>query len=580
MKMRPVVCCCAVLALALVTGCGDDSPGVGSEGGPCYADGTCDGDLVCLSSVCVNASECSPGAAQPCQCAGGRTGVSTCDASGAWGPCDCGAVCGDGVVDVGEECDDGQGNSDTEPDACRTDCRLAYCGDGVLDTGEGCDDGNTQGGDGCAGDCVQEVCGDGIIEGDEVCDGVASAGLTCIDFGFDGGTLGCASDCGPILAGCHTCGNGTCEASENPTSCAIDCAPTEKVDVLFVIDNSSSMAPKQQAIASQITSFISALRSATHGLPDVHIGVTSTDLGSGQFAYTYCDDPPTGDEGHLLTSGCANPSGAPYVVDVAPTGCTIQRDGSGQCTSSDCTQSNCSEGTLQTDASGCPRCRNYSGEALEDVFACIASLGVMGCGFEQPMEAMRKALDSSNTFNSGFLRDDAILGVFFLTDEDDCSASTDQLFDNTQTEIDSPLGPPSSFRCFEFGVTCDVNARTAMGVRHNCRPRDDPGALLYPISDYVTFLSGLRDPGRIVLAAAAGPVEDHSATVGMNSFQQPELEYSCTTASDGAVPGIRLLALVEQFVDPMDIGWAFSPICSLDYSGALSSFALEIRSRM
>jgi hypothetical protein len=51
------------------------------------------------------------------------------------------AVCGDGYVDREEECDDGQGNSDTEPDACRSDCTLARCGDGVVDTGELCDDG-------------------------------------------------------------------------------------------------------------------------------------------------------------------------------------------------------------------------------------------------------------------------------------------------------------------------------------------------------------------------------------------------------------------------------------------------------
>jgi hypothetical protein len=51
--------------------------------------------------------------------------------------------CGDGVLDsgTGEQCDDGPDNSDTEPDACRTDCTLAHCGDAVVDTGETCDDG-------------------------------------------------------------------------------------------------------------------------------------------------------------------------------------------------------------------------------------------------------------------------------------------------------------------------------------------------------------------------------------------------------------------------------------------------------
>jgi hypothetical protein len=42
--------------------------------------------------------------------------------------------CGNGVVEGDEECDDGDANSDTEPDACRTDCSEHRCGDGVVDT--------------------------------------------------------------------------------------------------------------------------------------------------------------------------------------------------------------------------------------------------------------------------------------------------------------------------------------------------------------------------------------------------------------------------------------------------------------
>ena len=56
-----------------------------------------------------------------------------------------GGVCGDGVVDPEEQCDQGSANSDTAPDACRTDCREAYCGDAVVDTAETCDDGNASG---------------------------------------------------------------------------------------------------------------------------------------------------------------------------------------------------------------------------------------------------------------------------------------------------------------------------------------------------------------------------------------------------------------------------------------------------
>lgn len=41
--------------------------------------------------------------------------------------------CGNSVIDPGEQCDDGPGNSDTTPDACRTNCVLPGCNDGVPD---------------------------------------------------------------------------------------------------------------------------------------------------------------------------------------------------------------------------------------------------------------------------------------------------------------------------------------------------------------------------------------------------------------------------------------------------------------
>ncbi|MFT5681422.1 MAG: cysteine-rich repeat protein [Myxococcota bacterium] len=71
------------------------------------------------------------------------------------------AACGNGVVESDEPCDDGAANSDTDPDACRSTCRLASCADGVTDSDEACDDGNTWGGDGCDPTCLVE---DGPLE--------------------------------------------------------------------------------------------------------------------------------------------------------------------------------------------------------------------------------------------------------------------------------------------------------------------------------------------------------------------------------------------------------------------------------
>jgi hypothetical protein len=60
---------------------------------------------------------------------------------------------GDGRGGGVEQCDDGVANSDTTPDACRTDCTAPSCGDLVTDTGDPCDDGNSVDTDTCTTRC-------------------------------------------------------------------------------------------------------------------------------------------------------------------------------------------------------------------------------------------------------------------------------------------------------------------------------------------------------------------------------------------------------------------------------------------
>ena len=108
------------------------------------------------------------------------------------------SLCGDGEVDVGELCDNGTSNSDTQPNACRTDCRSAYCGDSVVDTGEECDDGgsNRNEPNSCRPDCTLPVCGDGIHDG-------GSHGFTVFNEECDDGNAnnldGCKTDCSTCL---------------------------------------------------------------------------------------------------------------------------------------------------------------------------------------------------------------------------------------------------------------------------------------------------------------------------------------------------------------------------------------------
>jgi len=107
-----------VVGVALVGGCGGDSIiTAGSEGGPCYPNGTCDEGLVCLSDLCVD-----PGTAD----AGAPDGVAQLDATpslDATAPAD-GAATQDGAVgDGGAE--DG-GTSDAGPDG-GLPCTTGWC---------------------------------------------------------------------------------------------------------------------------------------------------------------------------------------------------------------------------------------------------------------------------------------------------------------------------------------------------------------------------------------------------------------------------------------------------------------------
>jgi hypothetical protein len=99
---------------------------------------------------------------------GYATGALTCEPSCLFNfdGCVANPICGNGVVEFNEECDNGAQNSNTEPDACRTNCKRAYCGDGVIDIFEDC----------------------------ELPNKFPDYAKNCKDLGYDGGTLKCDAE--------------------------------------------------------------------------------------------------------------------------------------------------------------------------------------------------------------------------------------------------------------------------------------------------------------------------------------------------------------------------------------------------
>jgi hypothetical protein len=313
--------------------------------------------------------------------------------------------------------------------------------------------------------------------------------------------------------------------------------PTRKLDILFVIDDSGSMQQEQAALATHFPEFMQVLKSIEGGLPDVHIGVISSDMGTGGYPFADCHGLD-GDGGALQN--------APFIGDPA---CPVPRD-------------KYISDTLSAD--GTTRVKNYDG-TLEDTFACISRLGTLGCGFEQHLESMRRALDPANDTNTGFLREDAYLAVVFIADEDDCSAADTGLFDPDN----GALGPPTSFRCTEFGVTCDEGdlIRTA-GAYTNCRPRVSSPNMRDP-QEYVDFLKSLKcDQSRIIVSGIIGDVSP--VTVALDTSGRPNLQPSCENATTGmASPGIRLRYVLDQFPNRSTV----TSICNADLSPALVQLA-------
>src|SRR3954464_8786991 len=53
-----------------------------------------------------------------------------------------------------------------------------------------------------------------------------------------------------------------------------------KIDILFVIDDSPSMLDKQTNLKANFPNFVNVLNTIQGGLPDVHLGVVTSDLGT------------------------------------------------------------------------------------------------------------------------------------------------------------------------------------------------------------------------------------------------------------------------------------------------------------
>jgi hypothetical protein len=181
---------------------------------------------------------------------------------------------------------------------------------------------------------------------------------------------------------------------------------------------------------------------------------------------------------------------------------------------------------------------------------------------------MRAAL-SSNPANAGFERPDAVLAVYFITDEDDCSARDVNLFSTNTAQF----GALNSFRCPKFGVVCDDGAASPaewdnLGPKSSCHPA--PPDPLDDVMGAHQFLVDHKPPGQLVAGALIAPAEPVS--VEMRAPQGLALAPACTFQGPvgqlKADPAVRLHA----FLDAFENRGVSSSICTGDAGPALAGF--------
>lgn len=185
-----------------------------------------------------------------------------------------------------------------------------------------------------------------------------------------------------------------------------------KVDFVFVVDDSGSMAQEQANLAASFPGFIAAIE-ATLDTDDYHVMVVDSD-----------DNPWSGciDE---ICAGCDPPSGCSCGDGNEFTNCEEILGSTG--TPCDDTlgagvvapRGN-SSSAMDCMIAGGGRFIAQGQPDLSDTFACIATVGTSGDSDERPMGALGAALSpgllGAGECNEGFLRADAILVVAIVTD--------------------------------------------------------------------------------------------------------------------------------------------------------------------
>jgi len=210
-----------------------------------------------------------------------------------------------------------------------------------------------------------------------------------------------------------------CACDTVPNSAITDCSQKSvlpgaaKTDILFVIDDSGSMARAQANLAANFQAFVDRLV-ASPVKNDFQIGVTTTSVHTYDPGAAPPDQYPNTFWSPVTGGSCPTPPYPPASGTTFPQGLVVSVTSLG---------GNPGPTYRAQSTSAPPRILAASSNTLANDFVTNAYVGVCGSGKEQGLEAARLALEAAGPGggNDGLLRPGAVLAVIIVSDDDDCS---------------------------------------------------------------------------------------------------------------------------------------------------------------
>lgn len=303
-------------------------------------------------------------------------------------------------------------------------------------------------------------------------------------------------------------------------------------DILFVVDDSGSMAAEQAALATAFQAFIDQL-AASPIQNDFQVGITTTSVD-----WPRCTPDGSGRcvPSQVVTSYA---SGAPY-----PAGALVS-------------------------AAGRPRILRAGSPTLVQDFVASVAVGTGGSPKEQGLRALRLALSDriADGKNAGFLRPGARLAVILVSDEDDCSE----------------MGAPAVLYDTSRGDSCHADAERAL-----LPPVSDFAAFL------AGPVGGEIRPTLVAALIGVDPVTKRPAQPSCNSLGFPGYRYrafldgvpASTLADDVCNPDFgpafaaiaaRLDPGQEMPLDGVPADWRLLQVSVQKAGGATVPCAVDVR---